>query len=193
MQVWILVAMAIAAPSLALAQTSPYAGQEAREIKALSAQAIDDLRQGRGMGLAKAAELHSYPGPAHVLAMADKLGLDDRQVTSLTGVKTRMTMEAMKLGSRILEREEALDRMFAQGRAAKEAVEAVSLEIGELQGRLRAVHLVAHVETTALLTKVQVRRYDAVRGYRSDGGHEKDAATPDTPHRHHHEGKGLAR
>lgn len=188
MLVGILVAMAIAAPSLALAQTSPYAGQEVREIKALSAQEIDDLRQGRGMGLAKAAELNSYPGPAHVLEMADKLGLNDRQVTSLTDVKARMSKEAAVLGSRILEREEALDRMFVEGRADKGLVEAVSLEIGQLQGRLRAVHLVAHVETKALLTGVQVRRYDALRGYGPRGGHGKDDGVPDEAHRRHHGG-----
>lgn len=187
MLVGILVAMAIAAPSLALAQTSPYAGQEVREIKALSAQEIDDLRQGRGMGLAKAAELNSYPGPAHVLEMAETLALDDRQVTSLTDVKARMSKEAAVLGSRILEREEALDRMFAQGRAYKESVEPISLEIGELQGRLRAVHLFAHVETRALLTGVQVRRYDALRGY-GPRGHGKDDGVPDEAHRRHHGG-----
>ena len=35
----------------------PYAGQEQREIKTLSAADIDDLRNGRGWGLAKAAEV----------------------------------------------------------------------------------------------------------------------------------------
>ena len=34
-----------------------------------------DLRAGRGMGLALAAELNGYPGPAHVLELADKLDL----------------------------------------------------------------------------------------------------------------------
>jgi hypothetical protein len=44
---------------------SPYVGQEYREIKALSTQEISDYISGRGMGLAKAAELNGYPGPAH--------------------------------------------------------------------------------------------------------------------------------
>jgi hypothetical protein len=42
---------------------SPYAGQEQRPIKALSETEMRDLAEGRGMGLAKAAELNSYPGP----------------------------------------------------------------------------------------------------------------------------------
>ena len=46
---------------------SPYAGEERREIKSLSPQEIGDYLAGKGMGLAKAAELNGYPGPAHVL------------------------------------------------------------------------------------------------------------------------------
>ena len=46
-----------------------YAGQEAREIKALSAEELGDLLAGKG--LAKAAELDGYAGPAHVLELAD--------------------------------------------------------------------------------------------------------------------------
>src|SRR2546429_5560010 len=58
---------------------SPYAGQEQRAIKALSEQEIGDLKEGRGIGLAKAAELNSYPGPLHVLELAVQLGLTDEQ------------------------------------------------------------------------------------------------------------------
>src|SRR5215475_1130417 len=53
----------------------PYAGFEQRPIKALSEQEVDDLRAGRGMGLALAAELNGYPGPSHVLELADRLDL----------------------------------------------------------------------------------------------------------------------
>lgn len=42
---------------------SPYVGQESREIKALSPQEISDYLSGKGMRLAKAAELNGYPGP----------------------------------------------------------------------------------------------------------------------------------
>ena len=43
------------------AQTSPYAGEETRAIKALSAQEVESLLGGKGMGFAKAAELNGYP------------------------------------------------------------------------------------------------------------------------------------
>ena len=60
--------------SVAFAQ-SPYVGMQTRSIKALSDQQIADLKAGRGMGLALPAELNGYPGPAHVLELADQLGL----------------------------------------------------------------------------------------------------------------------
>src|SRR6266571_4214131 len=73
------------------AQTaSPYAGQEQRAIKALSDQEIRDLLEARGMGLAKAAELNSYPGPLHVLELADELGLSDAQRASSRTLYERM-------------------------------------------------------------------------------------------------------
>jgi hypothetical protein len=64
---------------------SPYAGMQTRPIKALSAEQVADLKAGRGMGLAMAAELNGYPGPAHVLELADKLDLSDQQRTGRQG------------------------------------------------------------------------------------------------------------
>src|SRR5690242_3488719 len=58
---------------------SAYAGMQAREIKALSDQQLAELRAGRGMGMALPAELNGYPGPVHVLELADALGLTPEQ------------------------------------------------------------------------------------------------------------------
>jgi hypothetical protein len=46
---------------------SPYREQLASEIRGLTTKEIEDLREGRGMALARAAELNGYPGPRHVL------------------------------------------------------------------------------------------------------------------------------
>ena len=59
---------------------SPYVGQEIREIKSLSQQQIVGYLDGRGLGLAKAAELNHFPGPMHVLELSDELGLTDQQI-----------------------------------------------------------------------------------------------------------------
>src|SRR5579883_151022 len=63
----------------AAAAQSPYAGLEARPVKALSDEQIADLKAGRGMGLALAAELNGYPGPRHLLDLADQLSLTPAQ------------------------------------------------------------------------------------------------------------------
>src|SRR2546422_1107573 len=96
--------------------TSPYSGQEQRAIKALSDQEIRDLLEGRGMSLAKAAELNSYPGPLHVLQLADKLGLTDAQRTATESLYARMRDGAQPIGAKIIAAEKNLDLAFASGR-----------------------------------------------------------------------------
>ena len=44
---------------------------------------VADLKAGRGMGLALAAELNGYPGPSHVLELADKLKLSAEDKAAL--------------------------------------------------------------------------------------------------------------
>jgi hypothetical protein len=77
----------LALPSLAAKiPASPYAGRQTRSIKALSDEDIDALRKGEGMGLAKAAELNGYPGPAHVRALAKQLRLSDDQLARIAAI-----------------------------------------------------------------------------------------------------------
>jgi hypothetical protein len=77
MKKWVIAAFVL---TLSEAQAqAPYAGLQMRPIKALSEQQVADLSSGRGMGLALAAELNGYPGPSHVLELADKLDLTTEQ------------------------------------------------------------------------------------------------------------------
>src|SRR5437660_8528653 len=92
------------------AQHQPYAGLETRAVKALSDQQIADLRAGRGMGLALAAELNGYPGPLHLLEVADSLMLSDSLRTTVQELYGAMKAEAVPLGERLIEQETALDR-----------------------------------------------------------------------------------
>lgn len=144
---------------------SPYAGQQSREIKALSEQELKDLLAGAGMGLAKAAELNRYPGPMHALELADRVGLTPEQRDRLGTLMHRHKAQARKLGERVVVLERELDALFAHGKATPGEVERLTLAIGEAQGRLRADHLKTHIETTALLTPEQVDRYVKARGY----------------------------
>ena len=58
---------------------APYAGMQNRDVKALTEQQVADLRAGRGMGMALPAELNGYPGPMHVLELADRLSFSADQ------------------------------------------------------------------------------------------------------------------
>lgn len=101
-------------PILAQAQehSSPYAGRQEQEIKALSADDVQVYLEGRGMQLALAAELNHYPGPLHVLELAGRLQLTEMQKAQTERVRAMMN-EAKKLGRFIVEKEKELDGLFA--------------------------------------------------------------------------------
>jgi len=168
--IFMLAVATLALPALAN-PPPPYAGQHKRDVKALSAEEIDDLRHGRGMGMAKAAELNSYPGPLHALELKDALKLTPPQIERIQSLYEEMSREAKALGDAILQREAALDLLFRDGKASPATVESATVEIGALQGRLRAVHLNTHIAMKALLEPEQVAAYDRLRGYAeaSDG------------------------
>jgi len=153
------------AAHLAAQSPAPYKGQQAREIKALSAEDIQSLLKGEGMGLAKAAELNLFPGPLHVLQLTGDLSLSERQKGEVQGVFDRMKTRAVALGRRIVELERELDRAFATRSIEARSLERQVAEISRLQGELRSVHLAAHLETLPLLTPHQARRYAELRGY----------------------------
>jgi hypothetical protein len=150
---------------------APYAGEQVREIKALSPEAVDGLLAAEGMGYARAAELNGYPGPRHVLDLGDELGLSAEQRRRVEEVRSRMREAAVDLGERLVAAERALDRAFASGEATAEEVVRLTGESAAIEGRLRAVHLEAHLETRALLTEEQVDVYGRLRGY----GHDHDS------------------
>lgn len=146
---------------------SPYAGMQARPVKALSDQQLADLRAGRGMGLALPAELNGYPGPVHVLELADALGLTTEQRERVRALREAMTAEAVPLGERLIAEEAALDREFAARTATPASLEAATAAIGRTQAALRAAHLRYHLAMMEALTPEQVRRYGELRGYGS--------------------------
>ena len=152
-------------PVAAHAQHQPYGGLQERSVKALSDEQIADLRAGRGMGLALAAELNGYPGPVHVLELADPLALSALQRQRITELFEAMRTEATALGERLIVAETGLDRQFST-RAVTEAslVEGVQA-IAMVQAALRSAHLKYHLATVEVLTPEQVARYAELRGY----------------------------
>jgi hypothetical protein len=160
--------LAVAAPAAAQTQ-QPYAGLEARPVKALSEQQIADLRAGRGMGLALAAELNGYPGPLHVLEHADALALAPAQRERTRALQQAMQAEAIPLGERLIALEAELDRLFATRAVAADSLAAATDAIGAAQARLRAAHLRYHLAMLDVLEPAQVQRYGELRGYASRG------------------------
>ena len=141
----------------AVAQT-PYAGMQTRSIKALSDQQIADLRAGRGMGLALAAELNGYPGPSHLLELADRLGLSDPQRSSARNMFEAMKAETIPIGERLIAEEAALDRLFADHVITPEKLTAATAEIGLTQAELRVAHLQYHLSTAAMVEPSHIRQ-----------------------------------
>ena len=161
--------------------TSPYRDSASPEIRALTQKEIEDLRAGRGMGLARAAELNSYPGPRHVLdaAAAGQLHLTPVQGRTIQGLFDRMSREAQRLGVLILEEEQQLEIAFRAGRIQEGDLRARVARIAALQGELRAVHLETHLATRAALTEQQVKHYNELRGYAT-------GSRPPPQHQHRH-------
>jgi len=128
---------------------SPYAGMERRAVKALSEQQTADLKAGRGMGLALPAELNGYPGPAHVLELADELHLSDDQRAKTKALFEAMKAETIPVGERIISEETALDHLFARKSLTRAALDAAVSRIASAEGDLRACHLRYHLAMQA--------------------------------------------
>lgn len=172
-------AVLILTTPLALSQDlkSPYAGQEKRGIKSLSREKIQEYLSGGGMGLAKAGELNHYPGPKHVLDLAKELYLSKKQLFETEEIYNRMHGEAVRLGRLIVEQEKILDSLFAEQKIDETQLQSLTAGIAKDQGKLRFIHLRAHVEMKKVLSAKQIDKYDALRGYKSSGG--KNYGLPD--------------
>jgi Spy/CpxP family protein refolding chaperone len=157
-----------AAPT-ATTPMSPYQGQEARKIKALSDDEAAGFLEGKGMGLARTAELNHYPGPRHVLDLADDLELTAEQKRQTEALYTAMKADAVPLGRRLVELERALEERFASGAINETELRRAVEEIARTQGDLRVVHLKAHLAQHEVLSAGQRASYDRLRGYGGAG------------------------
>ena len=145
----------------------PYAGHQSRPIKALSDDQLADLKAGRGMSLALPAELNGYPGPLHVIELADALGLSQEQRVRMQQLFEAMRDEAIALGHQLIEKEAALEGLFATRTVTQSTLAQTTTSIGQTQAELRATHLRYHLLTTDVLTHDQMQRYAELRGYSS--------------------------
>lgn len=147
--------------------SQPYAGEQQREIKALSDEDMKAYQHGQGHGFAKAAELNGYPGPLHTLELAQALKLSDEQRTQSQALLTQHKAEARRLGTELIEAERALDQAFANHSINPDLLNQLTRTAGEKLAQLRAEHLQTHLAQAALLTPQQIERYQTLRGYGS--------------------------
>lgn len=144
---------------------SPYAGTETAEGTVLTAEEVAALREAQGMRLALPAELNGYPGPLHVLELAERIGLDGVRVAEIGRIRVAMREAAAAKGEEIIAAERALASGFQSEAVDDASVRRLTRELGVLRGELRAIHLIAHLETRMRLTNEEVARYDHLRGY----------------------------
>lgn len=146
-------------------KANPYSGQESREIKALAAEDVESYLAGKGMGLAKAAELNGYPGPSHVLSLAGELGLSPEQKQRTEALFNAMEAKAKEIGRSLVDEERRLDELFASRSITPESLARSLKRIGELQAQVRQAHLESHLAQIEILTPEQVASYMKLRGY----------------------------
>jgi len=146
---------------------SNYIGQDQRQIKSLSKDDIEQLKNGKGWGLAKAAELNGMPGPSHVLQMKDKISLSSKQQTQIQSLFDNMQAQAIPLGKKLIKLETELNDAFANQKITSDSLKQMLNAISKAHAELRYVHLVAHLKTPRILSSQQIEKYNRLRGYNS--------------------------
>ena len=147
---------------------SEYVGQETREIKSLSEADIEELTNGSGWGLARAAELNGVPGPVHLLEMKKEIGLSPEQTEKIEILYQTMKKQAIPLGLKLIELERKLNNHFADGTITEKLLDDLLEQIAHVRKQLRYVHLSTHLKTPGILTAEQIDLYNTLRGYSSD-------------------------
>ncbi|MEO8144633.1 MAG: Spy/CpxP family protein refolding chaperone [Betaproteobacteria bacterium] len=152
-------------PTAALAQHRPYAGQQEQEIKSLSPDEVKQYLSGAGMGYAKSAELNRFPGPMHVLELADKLELTPDQRARTKALMDAHKAEARTIGAKRVESERTIEALFRVSKLDEAALASGVREAAALEGEYRLSHLETHRRMRTLLSEEQVAHYAHLRGY----------------------------
>lgn len=161
------VAMSMTLSSALAQHHGNYAGQQSRTIKSLSSEETAQYLAGAGMGYARAAELNGYPGPMHVLELADKLGLTAEQREATRSLMEKHKADARQLGAKKVEVERELDALFRAKDIAPERLAGAVRIAAIADGEYRHSHLDTHRQMRALLSEQQILQYGVLRGYAS--------------------------
>jgi Spy/CpxP family protein refolding chaperone len=123
------------------------------------------VAEGRGFGMAFAADQNGYPGPMHVLELKDRLKLTPAQEARARELHAAVLAEKPK-SARLLEAERRLERLFVERGATDDTVRNAVADVERARADVRLVHLLAHLKTRDLLTEEQRRVYHEARWVR---------------------------
>jgi len=138
-------------------------GQGHLEAQRYAEQFAAVVKEGRGFGMAFAADQNGYPGPMHVLELREALRLTAEQAARARSLMEAMFAESRPKGTALLEAEERLRGLFRSGTATEAGVRAHVAEIERLRAELRLVHLLTHLRSRDLLSEEQRTTYHALR------------------------------
>lgn len=119
--------------------------------------------EGRGFGMAFAADQNGYPGPMHVLELKERLALTAEQEARMRQLMHAMFAESKPKSARLLAAETKLRQLFADRAADAAAVRAAVDEVERARSEVRLVHLLTHLKTRDLLSEDQRRLYHEAR------------------------------
>lgn len=134
-------------------------------IRSMTAEEIEQIRQGRGASLALPAELNGVPGPRHVLDLADELALTDDQRVNIEVIFRQFQSAVIPAGDHYLAAVQTLEEAFRSQKVTAGNLPELVEEVSRLEGELVAIHLLAHLSTAQALNAEQIATYNRLRGY----------------------------
>lgn len=142
-----------------------HAGADAahRRVQAYLEEFDQVVGEGRGFGLAFAADQNGYPGPLHVLELKDQLGLTPAQAARMKALFDAMLVEARARAAQLAAAEARLRQVFADGTADTASVRAAVTAAEAARADVRLVHLLTHLEARDVLSESQRRAYHHLR------------------------------
>jgi Spy/CpxP family protein refolding chaperone len=138
-------------------------GDGHRAAQACATQFEQVVAEGRGFGMAFAADQNGYPGPMHILELRERLALTPDRVARADAMMRAMFEDSRPKSARLREAEARLRRLFAEGVANEAAVKAAVAEVERARSDVRLVHLLTHLRARDLLTDHQRRLYHDAR------------------------------
>jgi Spy/CpxP family protein refolding chaperone len=131
----------------------------------------DLLLAGSETGQVRPADANGFPGPRRLLELEKDLTLTPGQKKSLLTLAEETQKRAAELGKRIVRVEEEQYDAFRTGLVSEQSVREDAEQIGRLRGKLRGIHLVAHLKAKKLLTADQRALYRKLKNTEPEGKH----------------------